>query len=85
MYCNLFGVMQSLGKTLIAVHLIQARLNDLRKSVATGGKRQMIFFIAPTKILSGQQKRYISNHWSSKLYASSLNNFMNYFNFQTLQ
>ena len=60
---KLHFIISPLGKTLIAVYLIQARLDDLRKSIAEGGKKQMIFFIVPTKILSGQQKRYISNHW----------------------
>lgn len=58
------------GKTLIAVSLIQERLFSLRKNMSAGGKKKLILFIAPTKILTGQQKKYIANH--RYLYAPAL-------------
>eukprot|EP00981_Chlorochromonas_danica_P004718 scaffold954_cov173-Ochromonas_danica.AAC.4 len=51
------------GKTLIAVHVIQERLRLIRlKKEEEGSRRSIIIFLAPTKVLVGQQKAYIQAH-----------------------
>jgi ERCC4-related helicase/dsRNA-specific ribonuclease len=46
------------GKTLIATHIINERLSLLRKN----GIKKILAFLAPTKVLVGQQQRYLSFH-----------------------
>ncbi len=48
------------GKTLIACHLIGSRLKLLRS--ADNGMKKLIAFVAPTKVLLGQQLTYIAKH-----------------------
>lgn len=50
------------GKTLIATHVIQTRLNNLRIQNQTTTNKKLIAFLAPTKILVGQQLKYIKEH-----------------------
>eukprot|EP01036_Dinobryon_divergens_P045652 gene45652-61022_t len=47
------------GKTLISVYLIKDRLIRIRHNVLDRKSKQVIAFLAPTKILVSQQKRYI--------------------------
>jgi dsRNA-specific ribonuclease/ERCC4-related helicase len=48
------------GKTLISVLLIKIHLNEIAKRVQDGFDKQLIAFLAPTKILVGQQSKYLS-------------------------
>ena len=54
------------GKTLIATRVIQERLIDLRAARAAAGPKKLIAFLAPTKILVGQQLKYICDHSDAK-------------------
>jgi ERCC4-related helicase len=47
------------GKTLIATHIIKERLQQMKES---GKGKKLIGFLAPTKILCGQQQRYLELH-----------------------
>lgn len=53
------------GKTLVAIYVIRERLRVLRQR--EGEKRSIIAFLAPTKVLVGQQKRYILSHSDAKV------------------
>lgn len=61
---------QGSGKTLIAAHIVRNCLKEIR-SVTQGtedeSKLRLIAFLAPTKILVGQQLRYFSKHTDAKL------------------
>lgn len=50
------------GKTLIACHLVGHRVRRIRLSRKSGGCKQVIVFIAPTKALLGQQLEFIRKH-----------------------
>eukprot|EP01038_Epipyxis_sp_PR26KG_P010334 gene10334-13884_t len=50
------------GKTLISVFLIKERLQLIRKSITLNQSKKLIIFIAPTKLLVGQQRKYIACH-----------------------
>jgi endoribonuclease Dicer len=47
------------GKTLIATHIIKERLQQMKER---GTGKKLIAFLAPTKILCGQQQRYLELH-----------------------
>jgi endoribonuclease Dicer len=50
------------GKTLIAILLIQVRLEIIRSEIGRGGSKKLIAFLAPTRVLVNQQKDSIQQH-----------------------
>lgn len=50
------------GKTLIATHIIANRLKMIHQRSFADISKRLIVFLAPTKILVGQQHRYLSSH-----------------------
>ena len=50
------------GKTLIAVYFMKHRLNEIRRYCEAGHSKKLVIFVAPTKVLVEQQRRYIASN-----------------------
>lgn len=55
------------GKTLISVLFIKDRLYKIRRKMEYEMARQIVIFVAPTKVLCNQQKQYIANNSDGKV------------------